>query len=209
LDPDDGGARGGAAGGTTVGGTAVGGTTVGGTGGTGATGGSGGAGGTGGSIDPPDWTDCSGPGQCELLSKTCCMPCTVVQLDQLTAINSSKRAAFTQKTCGPNPAPCPPCVGEIDPHLMARCEGGKCRAIDVRQDPSYTGCASNADCRLRKGLACCQCEASGGWVALNEKGHNQVSADTCAPGSICPRCAPVPPVGMSAVCQSGVCEARP
>jgi hypothetical protein len=212
---DDRAGSGGAAtgsGGTT--GTATGsggttGTTTGG-GGIGASGGTGGTTGTGGASGGDagtDWSACTGAGQCELAMKCCA--CGILGLDQLTPINSAKRDAFNRQSCGPNPLPCPPCVGVIEPHLMARCESGRCRGFDIRSDPTYTKCGSDQECVLRKGLGCCQCGAPGEWVAVSRAGDMLIGGETCGPGSVCPACIPTPPSGTSAVCRNGVCTKMP
>jgi hypothetical protein len=140
----------------------------------------------------------------------CCACGIIGRLDQLNAINSAKRDAFSKQLCGPNPPPCPPCgPGTIDPHLMARCESGRCRGVDLRTDPTYTKCASDSECTLRKGLACCQCGAPGDWVAVSRVGDMMITGEMCAAGSVCPSCVPVPPAGYSAVCRNNACERIP
>lgn len=219
VNPDDGTGSGGSSGtGNGAGGVITtgtgGGATGGGTGGAGAKGGTGGTGGTsgsagaGGAIDPgPDWSACTGPGQCELVSATCCA-CGTLGLDQLAAINSAKHSAFTDKICSGLP-PCPPCVGMAESHLMARCESGRCRGFDIRSDPTYTKCGSDQECVLRKGVGCCQCQAEGDWVAVSRIGEMLITSEACAMGGVCPACVPVPPAGTSAVCRGNVCERVP
>jgi hypothetical protein len=212
-----GGTTSGTGGGTTVGGTTSGtggGTTVGGTtsgtgGGPGGTGGSGGSGGAGGAIDPgPELSACTGPGQCELVMAKCCA-CGILGLDQVAAINSAKRDVYSKQICGPNPLPCPPCVGTVDPNLMARCESGRCLGFDIRSDPTYTKCGSDQECFLRKGLACCECGAAQDWVAISRVGSMLLGAQVCGAASVCPTCVPVPPTGYSAVCRNGACTRLP
>jgi hypothetical protein len=207
--PDDAGSGGsgsgtGGTGGATLGGT--GGATVGGTGG-GA--GTTGTGGSGGSVDPgPEFSSCTGPGECTLVPTKCCS-CDTLGLDLVAAINTTKTDAYRRQVCGVPPIACPPCVGSIDPHLVARCEAGRCRGFDVRTDPTYTGCATNDQCILRKGLACCECQATGEWVALNGTGSKKIVNDVCAPNTACPGCVPVPPPMTTAVCRAGICERTP
>ena len=207
-----GGTTGGIGGSTTVGGTG-GVTTVGGTGGIatgGASGSSGGVGGTGGSYDPgPEFSSCAGPGLCTLVPIKCCL-CGLLTMDLTAAINTSKVETYQRQTCGVPPPPCPPCVGTIDPHLMARCEAGRCRGFDVRSDPNYTGCTADGQCTLRKGLGCCDCQPDDGtWVALNASGLKNVPLQSCAPGTACPGCVPIPPPDTKAVCRAGICERSP
>jgi hypothetical protein len=89
---------------------------------------------------------------------------------------------------------------------MARCESGRCRAIDIRNDPTYTKCGSNQECTLRKGLGCCQCGAEGDWVAVSQVGNMLIGAEACAAGTVCPACVPVPPTGTFAACSNGACR---
>jgi hypothetical protein len=201
-----GGSTTGTGGGTTGTTTGTGGGTTTGTGGSG--GGVGGTGGAGGAIDPgPEYSACTGSGQCELVPAKCCL-CGTIELGLVAAINSTKRDAYVKQTCGTNPG-CPPCVGAINPHLMARCEAGRCVGFDVSKDPPHTKCASNQECILRKGLACCECQAPGDWVAVSRTGAMLVTSESCAPQSVCADCAPMPPVGTSAVCRNNVCERIP
>jgi hypothetical protein len=187
----------------------TGGATVGGNGGTAGTAGTGGSGGTGGSIDPgPEFSSCTGPGECTLQPTKCCN-CDTLGLDLVAAINTTKTEAYRRQVCGVPPIECPPCVGSIDPHLVARCEAGRCRGFDVRTDPTYTGCATNDQCILRKGLACCECQATGEWVALSATGSKKIVTDVCAPVTACPGCVPTPPPMTTAVCRAGICERTP
>ncbi|HMI86091.1 MAG TPA: hypothetical protein VK550_18470 [Polyangiaceae bacterium] len=189
---------------TTGSGTTVGGTTTG-TGGSGAKGGTGGSGGAGGTID---FGACTGPGQCELAPVKCCL-CGILGLEVLEAINSANRTAYLQQTCGLNPPPCPNCAATIEPHLMARCESGRCTKVDMSKDPTYTKCGSDQECMLRKGLACCECGATGDWVAIGRVGNKLLISEVCPQMSACPDCAPTPPAGVSAVCRNGACVTTP
>ena len=198
---------GGTGGGTTVGGTTSGtggGTTVGGTGGTGNTGGSGGAGGAGGTVD---FGACSGQGQCALVPTICCF-CGQLDINRVEAINATYRDTYKRKVCE-GMGPCPECVGSIDPYLMARCESGRCRKVDIRTDPTYTKCGTDQECILRKGLGCCTCNADSDWVAISRVGEMLITSQTCGSGTVCPTCIPVPPTGTSAVCRNGACTKVP
>jgi len=173
--------------------------------GTGGTGGVGGAtGGTGGAIDSgADWGACTGPGQCELVATKCCA-CGELGLGELVAIHSSQRDAFRKEICG-NMAPCPPCVGTVAPNLMAVCDAGRCRGIDIQSDPTYTKCGGDQDCTLRSGLACCECPEMGEWVAISFAGSMLVKSQVCAPNTSCQKCTPIPPPETRPICRNGVC----
>ncbi|HMI82956.1 MAG TPA: hypothetical protein VK550_02625 [Polyangiaceae bacterium] len=179
---------------------------VAGTGGAGGMGGVGGAtGGTGGAAGTIDsgteWGACTGPGQCELAAKCCA--CGELGLGQLIAIHSSQRDAF-RKSCSDMP-PCPPCVGTVAPNLIAVCEAGRCRGIDIQSDPAYTKCGSDQDCMLRSGLGCCECPDMGQWVPISLAGSILVKSQVCAPSTSCPKCLPMPPLETRPICRSGVC----
>jgi hypothetical protein len=137
-----------------------------------------------------------------------CCACGLLSSDQVAAINATKRGDYNTKICGPDPAPCPPCVPIIDPNLFARCEGQTCRIADLRTDPTFTKCGTDQDCMLRKGLECCECGAEGGWVAISRVGAMVLASQVCG-GAICPACVPVPPAGTTAVCRNGACTMTP
>ncbi|MET0594302.1 MAG: hypothetical protein ABW133_16490, partial [Polyangiaceae bacterium] len=199
-----GGATGGTGGVTTVGGT--GGTIS--TGGTGGVGGAGGVAGNGGAGGAPiSFNTCTGPGQCELSPVQCCA-CGALTLNQMVGVNMSKRAEYSTWSCGPNPAPCPPCAPIIDPNFVARCESNICRGFDIRTDPTYTKCGSDQECMLRRGLGCCECNTTGDWVAISKVGAMILTPQVCAPNSVCPGCIPTPPVTTVAACVAGSCVLR-
>jgi hypothetical protein len=185
---------------------------MGGAGGQGATGASGGGAGTRGPGDAGstgtidsgvEWGACTGPGQCELVTAKCCA-CGEIGLGQLVAVNSSQRDAFSKAICG-NMPPCPPCVGTIAPNLIAVCEAGRCRGIDIQSDPTYTKCGNDQDCTLRSGLGCCECPETGEWVPISHAGSILVKSQVCAPSTGCPKCIPTPPLETRPICRNGVC----
>ena len=182
---------------------------AGGTGGAAGTGASGGTGGSAGTKDGGiDWGACSGGGQCVRGRKGCCDPCGVPELDTFAGVNSMYLDAFKMATC-PVPMVCPACPTGNNPNIAARCVTNRCEAFDIRKVPEYSGCAVDGDCRLRKGLACCECGAMDDWVAPNVSSEPALSAALCVAGTVCPPCAPVPPVGMRAVCKVGTCQVEP
>jgi hypothetical protein len=93
---------------------------------------------------------------------------------------------------------------------MARCDEGRCVAIDIRNEPSLTGCNAHLDCTLRKGLACCgNCTAPDWWVAVEaSQGMQKIIDAQCAAGSGCAGCLTHPP-DTAALCVRGVCERVP
>jgi len=205
------GARDGGAG--TAGGSASGGTSgtggVAGAGGSAGTGASGGTGGSAGTNDAGiDWGACSGAGQCVRGRKGCCDPCGVPELDTFAGVNSMYLDAFKVATC-PVPMICPACSTTANPNIAARCVANRCEAFDIRKVPDYSSCAVDGDCRLRKGLTCCECGSMEDWVAAHVSSEAALSAALCVAGTACLPCAPVPPVGMRAVCKAGYCQVEP
>lgn len=196
---------------TTTGGGAAG--TVG-TGGSAGTGGRGGAGGAGGGAGKAgaggasgadggiDWGVCGGPGQCIAALTGCCGPCGMPELPNFAGVNPMYIDAFHAATC-PVPTPCPACVMTNNPYIGARCVGTRCQPFDTRSTPEFSRCASNADCRLRKGLDCCECGSPGEWTAVSLSGASALSSAQCAPQMPCAACLPVPPANLTAVCTGG------
>jgi hypothetical protein len=169
-----------------------------GAGGTGGTSGTGGAGGV-------DWGACSGPGECIPLIAGCCGICGMPEIDVYRGVNRTQVPAFGMATC-PMPVPCPRCVTLPNPYIGALCAAGRCRPFDVRQAPEFSKCAVDSDCRLRKGLDCCECGSSGQWTAISTIGQMALYSATCGPNSACEDCLPLPPAGARAVCVQGHCE---
>jgi hypothetical protein len=172
-----------------------------------------GGGGTGGGGDDgtggeraasADWSACSGPGQCIVVTTGCCTPCNVPQLSGVAGVNAKATAGFRAVTC-PVPTSCPGCGLDPNPSLGARCVAGHCEAFDVRQVPEYSACSVNEECRMRKGLDCCEC-GTAPWTAVSVKGASALDAAMCAPGTVCNDCAPVPPAGVIVGCISGHCD---
>jgi hypothetical protein len=205
---------------TTAGVTAGSGGTTGGSATTGGIGGSGGAGGggkagaggkaggsgAGGGVDGGvDWGQCSGAGQCTAELTGCCAPCGMQELQHFAGVNSKYIDAFKTFTC-PVPMPCPRCATAPNPYIGARCVNSRCQAFDTRQVPEFSKCALASDCRLRKGLECCECGSLDDWTAVSIAGQAALTATVCAPMSACPDCAPQPPANMKAVCNGGHCE---
>jgi len=188
----------------TTGTTASTGTNAGSGGGVG-TGGAGGHAGTGGAGGGVDWSLCSGPGQCTAALTGCCGPCGMPQLASFAGVNRQRLDSFRAATC-PVPAPCLACVMAPNPYIGARCDGTRCQVFDLRSTPEFSKCAVDSDCRLRKGLDCCECGSLGEWTAVSVAGQPALSGALCAPNTGCADCLPLPPPGTTAVCIGGHCE---
>jgi hypothetical protein len=199
-----GGGTAGLGGGPGVGGTM--GTGGAGTGGVG-TGGAGGSGTGGQDGGIPDWAACNGPGQCAAIEGGCCGVCGVPQLPAFVGVNTQRVQEYHTQQC-PLPVRCPACAMGVNPNIAARCIQGRCQPFDVRLDPEYSACQIDTDCHLRDGLGCCVCGATGGWVALSQRGGAAIPAVECAPNTACASCLPLPPMGMTAICSNSVCTVK-
>jgi hypothetical protein len=126
-------------------------------------------------------------------------------LGNFAGVNSTYTDAFRAFTC-PVPTPCPKCATAPNPYIGARCVSSHCQAFDTRQVPEFSMCTVNDDCRLRKGLDCCECGSTGEWTAVSFAGEAALDQAVCAPMTGCLDCLPVPPPSTTAVCVQGHCE---
>lgn len=141
----------------------------------------------------PDLAACGGPGECVLATNGCCGPCGFPALSDFTAVNEKNVEAFRKLTC-PNPedAVCPGCPTGIDKSLMAFCESGTCKPIDLRTHP-FSMCDSDDDCVLRTS-ECCECGGdTSNPITINEASRSDYASVVCKPSTGCPECAPVYP----------------
>ena len=162
------------------------------------------AGGGGGGPAPSEYNACSGPGQCVLVSNSCCGTCGTVTLADQAAINITQGAAFLETVC-PEPTPCPACASMANPNLFAICEQGTCRGADVRTEPE-SACTTNADCQLRYGTGCCDSCDGAPWQLVAVSTSSNLSASQCAPGTGCDGCLPQYPKDAEAICSNGHCQ---
>lgn len=148
---------------------------------------------------------CSGPGQCTLAFLSCCAPCTEYGLDDVAPLHEDNVAAhYTALGCDDLPA-CPPCAGPPNPDLFAYCEGGQCVEADMGVHP-LNECVNDSDCKLRYGLACCECGAEGlGLTAIPVNAEDDLAGLVCAPDEGCPECAPTYPANAAPFCDAGRC----
>lgn len=146
---------------------------------------------------------CDGPGQCMLVEPTCCSSCGTVGVDDVVAIHQDQLTAFRADACGGEPQICPACAGTWDPRLFAACDAGACQVGYLPTSP-LSACAQDADCVLRAGLGCCECDG-GAWVALAAAKIPDLLDAVCAPMTACDLCQPQPPPELSAACDAGRC----
>jgi hypothetical protein len=160
----------------------------------------------------PDASDefrvCAVQDECALVPAECCGGCGLQTLDVMTSVRWDRIDAYGSAVCGPGLIPCPACASAPSPHLTTACRAGRCTAIDVRVDPVNT-CATDADCTLRYGTACCElCSGSVEQLTAIPKASID-GVVRCSPNEgACPACEPVYPRGVRAACnpQTRRCE---
>jgi hypothetical protein len=99
---------------------------------------------------------------------------------------------------------CPACYTPKDPYLIATCDTGQCKVLDLKTHPS-TVCSSANDCRIRTNV-CCEC--GGPTDAEHLIAMSSEPAFTplvCDPNQGCDDCAPGYP-SLSVSCQQGHCS---
>jgi len=151
-----------------------------------------------------DRTRCSEPSECTLLAGECCS-CSQ-ELDKLVAVSKFYDEEFPGILSCPD-IPCPDCeAGTRSPYLFVTCEKSleespHCAGYDARQH-AITECTQDSDCRLRRGLSCCEC--SGEIVAVNVSAD--IEALTCDSGGCTADCDPPGfPALAVPICVSGRC----
>lgn len=164
---------------------------------------------------PPDYSACSVPSECALASTTCCGTCGRPSLTDFEAINGLWYEEYYYDVACPDarvaPPPCPECVSEPNPNLVAICTAGRCEGLDIENDPRFSECASDADCVLRV-PECCDCGAdtsSYNLVALRSTAIEAYLAAVCGPAESCDACLPTYPTDVVAQCASGFCRGVP
>ncbi|MGE0323224.1 MAG: hypothetical protein AB7S68_13015, partial [Polyangiaceae bacterium] len=148
------------------------GTGQGGTSGGTATGGTAGAGnaGSGGTGLVPEDLACGVPSDCVLVTNGCCDSCGPPSAADRLAVNKNRVDQVAKAVC-PEPEPCPKCASFPNPALVATCEAGRCKLVDLSLEP-LAKCAVDSDCRLRSNT-CCECGAPtdpGHLTAVNAQG---------------------------------------
>jgi hypothetical protein len=146
--------------------------------------------------DPGGRETCENSTDC-VIDHGCCGLCGVTDPADLVAVNA-KYASFNAVECGLVDCEyCPP-PAEIAPY-GARCDAGTCEVYDIRKSP-LSACTTDADCRLRAGLSCCQgCGSGADWVAVST--DDRVEQELCDGGAVpCPACVPIVPEDLIAVC---------
>jgi len=134
---------------------------------------------------------------------TCCQGCERWTIDDVVAVNASRRMDyFDEVACPDGPPACPRCAAIPNPSLVATCTAGTCQVVDVENDPELAGCTTSEDCFLRV-PDCCECGADTSilnLVALNAEGLRGIGEISCDPVATCAGCAPIYPPEAGAAC---------
>jgi len=150
-----------------------------------------------------DRTRCDDASECILVQGDCC-GCSSL-LSDVVAVSKFYDEEFPGILTCPD-LPCPPCVAPPSPHLFVTCEQiseepRQCTAYDARQ-LSITECVQDSDCRLRRGLECCEC--GGEIVSVNV--NADIEALVCGSQECAIDCDPAFPSGVHPVCRNGRCD---
>jgi hypothetical protein len=153
-------------------------------------------------------TDCTAPSDCSLVPISCCM-CRVPSLSDYTAANT-----ISSNGCRCGGGLCQ-CLSQNNPNLAATCSGdnkrsGICTGFDVRTVDAYSACQTDADCKLRGGLGCCElCQSSAYDVVAVSINEMALTAALCGDGGqVCEACVPAYPAGTTASCVAGHCQVQ-
>jgi len=147
------------------------------------------------------WASCTANSECVVMPVTCCGTCGQASASDMVGVNRSHISEYRGDRC--DVAICPACAGEPDPNLIATCEAGTCRALDVRTDP-VSACTVSSDCTLRINT-CCMCSFDPP-IAIRADGEADFQALVCDGDEVCPECAPAFP-NWAAYCQVNHCAA--
>lgn len=154
------------------------------------------------------WALCGANSECVLAANTCCGVCGKPALTDVDAVNKTQLGAHRTDVC-PKPVPCPQCLTSTNPDLLATCDAGRCKALDVHTLPA-TACSRDDECRLRV-TGCCECGGSTEPAQLIAVSNPSLYVNlVCDPSQACPACAPVYPTSVEAYCAPDAhCAVRP
>jgi hypothetical protein len=139
-----------------------------------------------------------------VIDHSCCAFCDIDSVDDFEAVNRAY-AGFMSPVC--ELVDCDSCDAPPESeHFAATCNAGSCEIMDIRKS-ELSACTTDADCRLRAGLSCCEDCSSASWVAVSVDSPAVLGA-LCGPNPLpCPPCVPIYPEDLIAVCGSnGHCE---
>jgi hypothetical protein len=153
------------------------------------------------------WDDCTRNSECVIRPASCCGACGAATREDAIALNASKLGAYGQATCG-DVFGCPACYMPQDATLIATCDAGRCKVVDLMAHGSTT-CTSSSECRIRTNV-CCECGGPANIehvIAVNVSAEPDFAKLVCDANQACPECAPIYPSDVVALCSGGRCEA--
>lgn len=162
----------------------------------------------------PNLDACQQPSDCIITDPGRCALCdgTDLTLHDVIAYNpqlSEFNCGVAQKVAPPGQAgACTPCLtpaplGTLK-YLVPTCLAGQCGVADLRSD-SVTACRTHDDCRLRRGIDCCESCSDDVLIAVRNDGSFEKLVCGNAPRA-CPECAPAPVTGAIAACVNDHCQ---
>ena len=147
----------------------------------------------------PVWASCTDNGQCMVISASCCGSCGQPTTDDMIAVNRDHVSDYRGGSC--DGIGCPACFMEPNPNLIATCDAGTCRALDVSTRP-ISSCSADSECTLRA-PSCCACSSSAP-IAIRADAEADFQSLVCVGDEVCPECVPAFP-DWSAACITGHC----
>lgn len=171
----------------------------------GSTAGDGNTGGSGGVS--PELTSCSVNSDCLISPASCCGSCGAATRGDAIALNKNQVTHYSEQVC--EGGGCPACYSPQDPMLIATCDAGQCKVVDLLQHPA-TACQTAADCRLRTNT-CCECTGPIDYdqlLSIAIGGDAELAKLICDPVTPCDDCDRLyPPLALE--CASGHCRISP
>jgi hypothetical protein len=162
--------------------------------------GDGGSGGTDGGV----YDLCSKSSECVIRPASCCGQCGAATRDDIVALRSDQVTAYQTATCGDSSG-CPACYSAQDATLIATCDAGHCKVVDLKLHAA-TACSAASDCRIRTNV-CCECgDPTDIEHIIAISSESEFSPLVCD-GQACPECAPIYPAEVVVDCVSGHCNA--
>lgn len=156
---------------------------------------------------PASWKACSARGQCVLMHRSCCAPCSEVGQCGYVGVSAAFEGAMRAAICGPSWVACPACASPREWGIYASCRQGACTAVDARAD-DVSACSADADCVARAGDCCEVCGGGGVYVALRADAAAGYAADVCGKTKCAPCQTPAPLPRAACNVKTRHCELR-
>lgn len=152
----------------------------------------------------PSYAECTKSSECVIRPASCCGQCGAATREDAVAINQSHLSDYQNAHCAD--VGCATCYSAQDARLIATCDAGRCKLVDLAAHPS-TACTADSQCRIRTNV-CCEC---GGPTNVEHligvSSEPAFVALVCSSDQACPECEPIYPPGAMALCDDGHCEA--